>query len=517
MYSAKLYIWHANLIIIIIPIMPILIKKILNEYLVQIDNEAEKYREKKYVIIYKLLSRMIMKLEIPAKTVMPPTRTLAHSLKVSRSTILRVYDILLLDELIISNPGSGYIVKSRESVLPLKTEFKANIYPSLSKIGKSFIQIGSKPISSSQQETAFSPGLPPLDIFPVKQWKKLSDMYWKEIKFSNLAYSPSSGISRLKENISNYLNLSRNLHCEPSQVIIVSGSLQSLYLLGTIFLNPADKIALEDPTFPNVKAIFTGLLANIEAAPLDEEGMMVSHLEQNKVKPQLIHVTPSCQYPMGQQMSMKRREELLNFASKNKSLIIENDYEHELNNSSNAMPTIYTLDKEQRTIYLGTFNRILHPSIRIGYMVVPKHFINPIEIMLKHSHRFVAPSIQYVLNQFIEKKYLQNHIINLIETVAEREVFFKQSFQTIFNNMGLEILPQKMLGLQSLITIQEKSFDEKRIITTLTQNNISVHSLQACSFGTPNYKGLIIGHSSVSKAVVKNKLVRMRQILENLN
>jgi GntR family transcriptional regulator/MocR family aminotransferase len=236
-------------------------------------------------------------------------------------------------------------------------------------------------------------------------------------------------------------------------------------------------------------------------------------LETQKIKPKLIHVTPSCQYPTGIQMTQARREELLQFASQNKSIIIENDYEHELNNSSHPLPAIFSLDKEQRTIYLGTFNRILHPSIRIGYMVVPKQLIKPIEIMLKHSHRFVAPSIQYVLNQFIEKRYLQNHFVNLIETVSAREDFFRQTFKSVFNANELEIMPQKVLGLQSLIKINSSSLDEQTIIACLAQNQISVHSLQACSLTKTKNKGLLMGHSSVSKTIIKNKLTRMRQLI----
>ena len=493
--------------------MPILLKKIKQEYSAFYKSDAAFIKEKKYIIIYKLLFKMIQNVEIPASSILPPSRILAQNLGVSRSTILRVYDILVLDGLILSTHGSGYKVKPKEINLPLKVESKSQAYPAFSKIGKSFIQVGSNLISNSQQEIAFSPGLPPLDIFPVQQWKKLSDIYWKEIKFSNLAYSPSSGMLRLKENICNYLNLTRNIYCEPSQVIIVSGSLQSLYLLGTVFINPGENVALEETTFPNVKAIFTGLLANIIATPLDESGLSVSHLEIQKIKPKLIHVTPSCQYPTGIQMTQARREELLQFASQNKSIIIENDYEHELNNSSHPLPAIFSLDKEQRTIYLGTFNRILHPSIRIGYMVVPKQLIKPIEIMLKHSHRFVAPSIQYVLNQFIEKRYLQNHFVNLIETVSAREDFFRQTFKSVFNANELEIMPQKVLGLQSLIKINSSSLDEQTIIACLAQNQISVHSLQACSLTKTKNKGLLMGHSSVSKTIIKNKLTRMRQLI----
>lgn len=489
--------------------MPFILKKIKDAYQRQLQREGA---EKKYVVIYKLLSDLIIKTEIPSESMLPPTRKLADALKVSRSTILKVYEILILDDLIMATQGSGYMVKTKAVLVQTKPLQKTSAYPSYSKIGKSFLKLQPSMISNSSEELAFSPGLPPLDIFPITQWKNLSNMYWKEIKFSNLAYAPSSGIDRLKQNICNYLSLTRNLHCHPSQVMIVSGSLQSAYLLGSIFINPGEKIVIENPCFPNIKAIFNGLMARLEPIDLDEEGLQINLLKKRGNKAKLIHVTPSCQYPMGVKMSYQRRLDLLAYASENKSLIIENDYEHELNNATHPFPTIFSLDQEQRTVYLGTFNRMLHPSIRIGYMVVPQQYISPIEIMLKHSHRFVAPSIQYVLNHFFEKKYLHHHVENLIKTVTERSRYFRQTFGDIFGEEPFMVNSQETLGLQSLIKIKG-NFDEKKLINLLQQHHISVHSLQHCYVEPKQQIGFIMGHSSIPKPMIKNKLIKMHQLI----
>ncbi len=492
--------------------MPFILKKIQDAYQRHLQKDGKTSPEKKYVVIYKILSNLIIKTEIPAESVLPPTRKLAASLKVSRSTILKVYEILILDDLIMATQGSGYIVKAKAALVQTKPIQKTSAYPSYSKIGKAFLKLAPSLVSNSSEELAFSPGLPPLDIFPITQWKNLSNMYWKEIKFSNLAYAPSSGIDRLKQNICNYLSLTRNLHCHPNQVMIVSGSLQSAYLLGSIFINPGEKVVVENPCFPNIKAIFSGLMARLEPIDLDEEGLQINMLKKRGDKAKLIHVTPSCQYPMGIKMSYQRRMELLDFASENKSLIIENDYEHELNNATHPLPTIFSLDQEQRTVYLGTFNRMLHPSIRIGYMVVPQQYIAPIEIMLKHSHRFVAPSIQYVLNHFFEKKYLHHHVENLIKTVNERSQYFKQTFEDIFSHLTYTVNPQETLGLQSLIKIKG-NIQEKQLINLLHQHHISVHSLHNCYVESNQNTGFIMGHSSIPKSMIKNKLLKMHQLI----
>jgi len=502
------YIWHTNYLIIKIPIMPVLLKKIVTEYQnITVKSESIK-QDKLYIRLYKLLSKMIIKMEVPGNALLPPTRKLADALSVSRSTVLRAYDILLLDGLIISLKSSGYQVKPKDQKqVNINPEQKTD-YKQLSEIGKSFLKLSDSNVSNSRESLAFSPGLPPLDIFPVAQWKNLTNMYWKEIKFSNLSYAPSSGVEKLKLNIAHYLNLTRNIQCDPDQVFIVSGSLQSLYLTGTLLVNPGETVCIENPTFPNVNAVFKGLMANTIGIPLDKKGISTEFLKKTILKPKLIHVTPSCHYPLGIKMPIDRRLELLAIADEKKAFIIENDYEHELNNWDNPMPSLFSLDKQQRTIYLGTFNRILHPSLRIGYMVVPHKLKLPMELMLKHSHRFVAPSIQFVLNQFIEKKLLHNHLNNLIHVTRERKLFFTQTFNEVFEGSGFTIAPSEVLNLQSLITFKNGWVD-KDLVSLLNEHNLSTHSYQKCFVSKSTEQGLILGHCSSQKNIIKNKLVRM--------
>ncbi len=491
--------------------MPILLKKILDEYLTSISKV--KQADKLYIQLYKLLSKLIIMLEIPEKSILPPTRILAKELGISRSTVLRAYEILIFDGLIIAMKSSGYLVKPKEVNTASYNLSKEIETTQLSEIGKSFLRLSDFNVSNSSENLAFSPGLPPLDIFPVTQWKNLTNMYWKDVKFSNLSYSPSSGIEKLKLNISNYLALTRNIKCDPSQVIIVSGSLQSLYLLGTMLVNPGETICLENPTFPNVHSVFKGLMTQIMGIPLDKKGMSIAAMKKAKSNPKLIHVTPSCHYPTGLKMPLDRRLELLTFADEKNAFIIENDYEHELNNWEQPLPALFSLDKKQRTIYLGTFNRILHPSLRIGYMIVPPQLRIPLEIMLKHSHRFVAPSVQFVLNQFIEKKVMHNHLNNLIAVTKERKQFFIETFIEIFNGTGLVIHPNEGLSLQSLIKFENKFLD-KDLVNLLSQHNLSTHAYSKCFISDPIEQGLIMGHCSIPKNIIKNKLLRMESVLQ---
>jgi GntR family transcriptional regulator/MocR family aminotransferase len=490
--------------------MGIILKKIIERY--DISSQGVGGDDQNlYVRIYNLIREMIVKQDLPENNVLPPSRALAVGLGVSRSTIIRVYEFLRLEGFVESKPGSGHRIKPLQRRVERAAQNVEAKYPSISKLGSSFLSNSSLINSTDDKSVAFRPGLPPLDIFPVTQWKNLSNLYWKNIQLSNLSYSPSSGIDQLKSNIANYLNLSRDMKCDSSQVIIVAGSVQSLYLIGSSLLDEGDTVAMENPTFPNVHSIFTGLMADVHGVNIDGQGIKVDELRSKDLRPKLIHTTPSCHYPTGIKMSVERRKELLIYANENDSLIIENDYEHEINNWGEKTPTIFSLDEQDRTIYLGTFNRLLHPSLRIGYMVVPHYLQNVMEALLKHSHRFVPTSIQVVLNQFIEKKYLYAHIKKVAEVSKVRQLYFAAEFNQLFQGHGFSIEPSNTLSLQTLVNIPDGEQD-KDLVYLFAKHNIITHSFSKCFTQSSSKQGLIMGHGSIHTPMIKSKLRRMMQI-----
>lgn len=462
-----------------------------------------------YFLLYEAIKDAIIDSSIPQNTNLPPSRLMVKTIGVSRSTVLKAYDLLTLEGYLDSRLGSGYYIKPlKVNNSPQNAINKSIEYPELSNLGKSFLENVGLINSTNDQSIAFRPGVPPLDIFPVNQWKNLSNLYWRHIKSSALTYSPSSGNEQLKKNIANYLNLSRDLKCNSQQIIIVSGSLQSLYLAGSVILNPNDRVIMENPTFPNVHSILKSLRSTIQGVSIDEEGIQVANFESLPTK--LIHTTPSGHYPTGVRMSMKRRSELLAWASTNNSYIIENDFEHEVSNYKNSLPSLFSLDQEGRTIYMGTFNRLMHPSIRIGYMVLPFPLINPVEALLKHSHRFVPPSIQVVLNQFIEKKLLYGHVKNLIKTAQLRKQLFITLFEEHFGD-SMTLINKDTPSLHLLAVFKEGK-DNEAIIKEFAKKNIIVHAYSKCFLGNKKAQGFILGYSSVPENLIQRRLALMAEI-----
>ena len=209
-------------------------------------------------------------------------------------------------------------------------------------------------------------------------------------------------------------------------------------------------------------------------------------------------------------MSLNRRLELLKWANENSTIIIENDYEHEVNNYKDFIPSLYGLDTQQRVIFLGTFNRLLHPSIRVGYMVVPFYLLDAVEALLKHSHRFVPSSIQVVLSQFIERNYLYNHVKNVIEIAEERKNLFCETFE---NSFGDSVLLEKS-DIRSLHVFAKlhEGLKDTELVNHFAKHNIIAHPYSKCFVSENPTQGLILGYTPVRTQIIKQKILQMEKL-----
>jgi GntR family transcriptional regulator/MocR family aminotransferase len=476
-------------------------------------NSRRSHNQGLYHRIYSLIKEAVLSNDIPEASILPSTRILAAKLKVSRSTIIKAYELLTMEGFVDSLAGSGHRVKGiiAEKIPTNPESHNEFAYPDLSETGKSFQKNVSLINTTDDIDIAFRPGLPPLDFFPVNQWKNLSNLYWRHIKSSALSYSASSGTEQLKKTLASYLNFSRNIKCDPRQIIIVSGSVQSLFLIGSVVLNPGDFICMENPTFPNVHSIFKGLRANIQPVGIDEQGIKVSEMnESGHIQSKLVHTVPSSHYPTGIRMGLSRRLELLAWANKHSAIIIENDYEHEVNNYKDFAPSLFSLDKEQRTIFLGTFNRLLYPSIRVGYMVLPYYLLDTVEAFIKHSHRFVPLSIQIVLSQFIEKNYLYTHVKKVIEVAEERKRVFTDTFEECFGESVL--IKQSQTRSLHVLAELDKCIKDTDVVQHFAKNNIIAHAYSKCFVDETKKQGLILGYTPVRTLKMKQKIVQMERL-----
>ncbi len=483
------------------------IKNIVNKT----DLSAQNSGQNIYLNLYSSIKKAIVTGVLKEPMKLPPSRVLAKDLGISRSTVMKAYDLLILEKHLKSVTGSGYYIieNHKQETLPIH-KIAQGSYPKLSKRGKSFMKGVQLKTKKLQNGIAFRPGLPPLDIFPVRQWQNLKNEYWRTIRYSELSYSSPTGIQSLKENIANYLKTYRNIHCNIDQIIITTGSLHSLYLVSNALLNANDEVVIENPTYPYAYRLFKSLNASIHSVNVDNQGMCID--DATCLKPKLIYTTPSNQHPTGIKMSSKRRGDLLKWASQKNCFIVEDDYDHEFSNWENPVPPLYSQDKQQRVIYLGSFNKILHPSIRLGYMVVPNYLLEVLTVMFEYSNRFVPPSLQKTLSTFIEKDYLNRHLRNTIKISAERKKIFSTNFVEHFDNQI--ILDSNNKGL-NLIGHLKKGIDDQKLAEYLNNIGVSTYPLSNYFHEGIKKKGLVMGYCSVNERRIKDTIHKMAKEYKN--
>jgi GntR family transcriptional regulator / MocR family aminotransferase len=363
---------------------------------------------------------------------MPSTRDLPALLGVSRNTVLEAYSQLQGEGFLEPRVGSGTYVASSIPDLMLK---KVKPAPKPSNVGTSTVRepprlstrgqrmISAPPVPKAfwRRPEAFYPGLPAFELLPLDTWRKLSDRRLSSPKRGYLGYGHPGGFGPLRMVIAEYLSASRGVVCRPEQVIVVSGSQQGLDLATRVLVDEGESVWIEDPGYRGARSAFHAAGANVVPVPVDEEGMRVQDGIAAAPDARLAYVTPSHQYPLGHTMSKERRADLLTWAAKQGSWVIEDDYDSEFRYTGRPLSAMQGMPGGDRVIYLGTFSKVLFPSLRLGYMVVPEDLIDAFLIARSLSDRQQSTLEQAVLTDFISEGHFMRHIRRSRVAYAERQ------------------------------------------------------------------------------------------------
>ncbi len=221
---------------------------------------------------------------------------------------------------------------------------------------------------------SFAGGFPAPEMFLPEEAAEITKQLLAEEPYAVLGYSPTPGFSVFREFLAE-----RQTHlgipADTGEIMVTSGSLQGLDILGRLFLNRGDRIIVEAPTYLGALRTFSAYDVRIDTIPVDAEGLdtarLAELLKQHRHSgslPKLLYTVPTFQNPSGQTLSYRRRQELLELAQSYGFLIIEDNAYGELRFTGEEIPTLRTLDSGQNVIYLGTFSKILSPGIRIGWI-----------------------------------------------------------------------------------------------------------------------------------------------------
>ncbi len=350
--------------------------------------------ESMYTHLYKCIKKDILEGTLKATEKLPSKRMLAKNLGISLITVENAYAQLLVEGYIYSEPKRGYYVATLQQQLP-----PANNAPT------------AQPIVAPKEHItlSFAKSSVPADTFPYNTWARLlRNTLTSADEHALISDTAAGGVLPLRKALAKHLYQFRGLSIHPEQIIIGAGT-QTLYNLIVQLLERSHIYALEDPGYPQLAAIYRANDVFCRYLPMDEQGIEVAVLENSGAD--ILHITPSHQFPTGITMPVSRRYELLHWASKKSSrYIIEDDYDCEFRLFGRPIPPLQSIDQAEKVIYINTFSKTLAPTFRISYMVLPPHLASLFYEKLGFYSCTVSNFEQFTLAKFIEGGYFERHI-----------------------------------------------------------------------------------------------------------
>jgi GntR family transcriptional regulator / MocR family aminotransferase len=468
------------------------------------------YEELRQAILWGKLS--------PGKRI-PSTREIAKSLGISRSTVTQSYEQLLSEGYLETIIGSGTYVCTQlpDDLLysqPIKTkEIMTRPEVKLSRYAETLLKTEAVPrVYEEKLDISFRYGRPNFNVFPIKLWKKLLSKYcnssldWLDYSIEPLGYKP------LREAIVSYISRVRAVNCQPEQVLITNGTQQALDLIMRLLIEPGDIIALEEPGYLSARLIFQTHGAKLLPIDVDNCGLVVNKLTnyQNK-NIRLVYVTPSHQFPTGAILSLPRRLELLNFVTQTGTLIIEDDYDSEYRYGDRPIPALQGLDNSNSVLYIGTFSKVLFPSLRIGYLVIPKSLV-PIFARAKWlSDRHLPILEQQVLCDFIAEGHLERHIRKMRSHYDSRRQVLVKALKFHFGE-SIEILGEKA-GLHIMVRLQTNMSDNE-IVQRAAKVGVGIISASIQYINPKNSGEFIFGYGELEEQQLVEGIYRLAQVIQ---
>ncbi|CDN51574.1 PLP-dependent aminotransferase family protein [Neorhizobium galegae] len=370
--------------------------------------------------------------------VLPSARALAVELGVSRTTVTSSYEQLAAEGFVVIRHGARPRVAIK--IADGKTGealHEAGEPHSLSAFGE---RLRSRAIPmrvpSERLVADFRYGDMSASDFPTLAWRNaMNDAALR--RPPKLFYDDPRGSIRLRAALQGYLWRARSIRCEVDEIVIVNGSQQGLDLCARLLLDAGDRFVIEDPCYPMARSIFEMTGAMAAPVDVDVEGIRADLLAD--VDARLAYVTPSHQFPMGSVMSIGRRQQLLRWAEEKSAYIVEDDYDSEYRFDMNPVPPLRALGGASNVIYVGTVSKTLSPTLRIGYVVVPRE----LQEVFAHAKRLTdrhAPILaQEALATLLESGVYESHVRKARRHNARRRAALLDALQVEFQDaVGIE-------------------------------------------------------------------------------
>ena len=470
----------------------------LSEYLVtEISRLATQGKMPLHRQLYEALRRAILDGKLSAGHQLPSSRDLAQDMGLSRNTVIAALGQLALEGYLSSHVGRGTFVTERVLLKHARRRPAQAIQGTkLSRRGQAILST----FCATQLEIyPFTPGIVDFSAFPLALWQRLQHKHWRMAYPDMLDYSYSGGYAPLRKAVADYLRVFRSMPVDTEQVIITSGTQQSLELCAQLLADLNDTVWLEDPAYWGAVKAFMATGLHMHPVAVDQEGM-APHSSDEASPPRLIYVTPSHQYPTGVVMSLARRQALLTMARQHKAWILEDDYDSEFRFSGPPIAALAGLDTDERVLYMGSFSKVLYPGLKLGYLVVPRGLAP----LLKQAHydlnRPGQMPLQAALAEFIEMGHFATALRDGRHSYAQRRRCLLEALKPCLG--ALAHISGAEQGLHLCVNLPD-GFDDKALAQRIGTLGMTVRPLSAYCIRRKDARGLVIGYGYAPLAEIE--------------
>ena len=444
-----------------------------------------------YWQIYRQIRERIISGKLTEGSKLHSTRMLAKDLKIARNTVERAYLQLWSEGYIVANKSrSKFVVQALDNIL------YAN--ETVQKIENN----QRLPDNTPAIKYDFQYGKMMASDFPLYLWRRISNKCLAPPFAEKMTYyNEHQGEQDLQVAIREYLYKSRNVVCQPNQIVICSGIHSCLGLLSQLFRDHTTDVAVEDPGYDGARNVFKNNGYRVFPVGLRDSGIDRKKLERSRAK--IVYVTPSHQFPTGSIMPIQKRFDLLDWAVRTNGIVIEDDYDSELRYNSRPIPSMQGIDRNNSVVYTGTFSKVLSPALRLSFFVLPKPWLEVFQIKFKNYHSSVPWLQQKVLQQFMSLGYWDSHLRKIcLANKKKHDLLVKTIHELMGNHV---IIHGRNAGLHIMLEINN-GLTEDELINRACKYGVAVYPVSKYWMRPKQYTNnmVLIGFSGINeKDIIK--------------
>ncbi|MGG3467944.1 PLP-dependent aminotransferase family protein [Neobacillus pocheonensis] len=409
-----------------------------------------------YIQLYQFFREEIEKGSILTGEKLPSIRELSQSLNISRNTVDTAYQQLIAEGYVESREKSGLFVLELE-------DFPLHPNKEIQNV------IESCPLLEKESLIDFQYGDIELERFPLKVWKKCLidaiDAPTQEV----FSYGDKQGHYGLRSEIAAYLYQARGVRCSADQIILTAGTQAAINVLIQLLSLQNHNVALENPGYDGVRYVFESQNCEVVPISLEEDGINIDELWLSSAK--CVYVTPSHQFPIGMILPVQKRMKLLHWAGKQQTYIIEDDYDGEFRYAGQPIPSLKSLDTDDKVIYLGTFSKAFLPAARVTYIVLPEPLVYIYRSKLFFYSQTVSPLIQEALYRFMKEGHFGRHIRKMRKIYQGKQAALLKAIEFYLGDK-VNIIGQKA-GLHLLLKL--KGIDSKQLAARAEEFGVKIY------------------------------------------